>query len=245
MHERVALVTGGSRGIGRAVAIALAGRGLQVAINYRERADDAKRTLAHVEKRGAGGMCVQADIESSREVNRLFSEIEAELGTIEVLVNNAGVRADGLVVRMSDDQWEKVLGVNLFGAFACSRRALRPMIRGGWGRIVNVSSVAGLHGSPGQANYSAAKAGLIGFSRALAREVARTPITVNCVAPGLIDTDLTSTLNDRQLEVLVSQIPKGRAGSPEDVAAFVAWLCSEEASYITGGVFPIDGGMSA
>ena len=245
MSEQAALVTGASRGIGRSVALALASEGRPVAINYRSGADEAKETLALVEAAGGSGICVQADVGDPEQVDRCFSEIESELGVVTVLVNNAGVRADGLALSMTDEMWERVIRTNLFGTFACSRRALRGMLRNRWGRIVNVSSVSGMQGSPGQANYSAAKAGVIGFTRTLAREVAAKNITVNAVAPGLVATELTDTLGEKRLAEITSHVPQGRAGTPEEVAGAVRWLCGEEAGYVTGSVFTLDGGMTA
>ena len=245
MSERAALVTGGSRGIGRAICVALAKGGYPVAINYRSGAEEAKETLALVQEAGGEGSCVQADVGDSAEVDRCFSEVEEALGSVGVLVNNAGVRSDGLALSLGDDAWNSVMRVNLFGTFACSRRALRAMVRARWGRIVNITSIAGLRGSPGQINYSAAKAGVVGLTRTLAREVAAKNITVNAVAPGLIATDLTSNLSDRQRDLLLEATPLKRPGTAEDVARLVAFLCSEQADYITGGIFPADGGLTA
>lgn len=245
MPERVALVTGGSRGIGRATSLALARRGFAVAVNYRTDAEEAKETLRAIEMIGAEGMVVEADVRDSDEVETMFARVEDSLGHLGVLVNNAGVRADALGARMSLDQWRSVLDTNLTGAFVCTKRALRAMVRERWGRIVNVASVAAMRGSPGQANYSAAKAGLIGLTRSLAREVARKNVTVNAVAPGLIHTDLTGSLTPEQRERLIDQIPMGRAGTAEEIAEVVAFLTSEEAAYITGAVVVADGGMTA
>ena len=245
MPDPVALVTGASRGIGRAIAVALAEDGRSVAINYRSDADEAKETLRLVQAAGGEGVCVQGDVGDSGDVDRFFKEVENSLGRVAVLVNNAGVRVDGLTLSMSDESWEKVIRTNLFGTFACCRRALRPMVRGRWGRIVNITSITGLRGSPGQANYSAAKAGVIGLTRTLAREVAGKGITVNAVAPGLIETDLVSDLPVERFEALVAETPLKRAGAPEDVAGLVAYLCSDGANYVMGSTFVADGGLTA
>lgn len=245
MGDRVALVTGGSRGIGRATCIALAGAGFAIAVNYRDRIDSAKETLGLIEDAGGEGIVVQADVTDRAGVGPMFDHIEDALGPVGVLVNNAGVRRDTLGVRMSDEMWDDVLSTNLSAAFTCCRRALRTMVRERWGRIVNVASVAGLHGSAGQVNYSAAKAGLIGLSRTLAREVARKNITVNAVAPGLIATELTSGLSPEREKELVAEIPMGRAGTAQEVAEVISFLCSEQAAYVTGAVVVADGGMTA
>ena len=244
MSRGVALVTGGSRGIGRAICCALAGSG-PVAINYRTRVEEAKQTLELIESAGGEGIIVEGDVTRPTVVDEMFDRIEEAFGSVAILVNNAGVRVDHLHLGMSDDQWTEVLQTNLFGAFACSRRALRSMIRNRWGRIVNITSVAGLHGNPGQVNYSAAKAGLIGMTRSLAQEVASRGITVNAVAPGLVETDLTSTLTTERMEQLVDRIPMRRAGTPEEIAHVVAFLASEQASYMTGSVVVADGGMAS
>jgi 3-oxoacyl-[acyl-carrier protein] reductase len=245
VRERVALVTGASRGIGRAVALTLARSGHPVAVNYMSRGDLAKETLSLIEEAGGEGICVQADVGDSREVQRGFSEVEEALGPVAILVNNAGVRDDGLALGMSDESWEEVLRINLSGTFYCCRRALKSMLRARWGRIVNVSSIAGLRGSPGQVNYSAAKAAVVGLTKTLAKEVAAKGITVNAVAPGLVATELTTDLPGNRFDEMVSEIPQRRAGTPEDMANTVRFLCSQEAAYITGGVFVVDGGLTS
>jgi 3-oxoacyl-[acyl-carrier protein] reductase len=245
MADQVALVTGGSRGIGRAVALALAGAGRPVAVVYRSRSDDAKETLSLIEQSGGEGVIVRADVGDPAEVRRGFDEVEDALGSVGVLVNNAGTRDDGLALGLSDDSWEQVLRVNLSGTFYCCRRALRSMLRRRWGRIVNITSIAGLRGSPGQTNYSAAKAGVVGLTRTLAKEVATKGITVNAVAPGLVATELTTNLPGSRFDDMVAEIPIRRPGTPEEIAATVAFLCSPQAAYVTGGVFVTDGGLTS
>jgi len=243
--SEIALVTGGSRGIGRAIARALAADGFTVAVNFVGNEGAAKDAVEAIASDGGQAITVQADVSDSSQVDALFDEVEERLGPVNVLVNNAGVRADGLALGMKDDAWRKVIDTNLFGTFACTRRALRPMLRVRKGRIVNITSISGLHASPGQANYSAAKAGVIGLTKTVAAEVAGKGIFVNAVAPGLIATDLTAGLNDEQVEAIQGRVPAKRIGAPEDVASLVAWLCSERASYITGAVYTVDGGLTA
>lgn len=245
MSSGVALVTGASRGIGRAIACELARASFTVGVNYRSREEDAKETCRAIEDGGGDAYLVHGNVADPTDVARMFDEFEHVAGPVRVLVNNAGIRADGLALRMSDDAWDNVLRTNLSGAFFCTRRALRSMLPQRRGRIINVTSVAGLRASPGQANYAAAKAGLIGLTKAVAAEVATRGITVNAVAPGLVDTELTADLDEDQRRRLVQNTPAGRAASPAEVAGTVSFLASEAASYITGSVITIDGGMSA
>jgi 3-oxoacyl-[acyl-carrier protein] reductase len=245
MLDRVALVTGASRGIGRAVALRLAREGLPVAVNFVRGAEDAKETVSLVEQAGGEGFPVQGDITSSEAVDDMFDEVEEAFGPVGILVNNAGVREDALALRMDDDAFRRVVDTDLFGPFACCRRALRSMVGRRAGKIVNVSSVAALVGSPGQCNYAAAKAGLIALTRSLAREVGGRGINVNAVAPGLVSTDLTTSLPTTRFDALVDATVTGRAGTPEEVAEAVAYLCSDAASYVNGTVLVIDGGMTA
>ena len=243
--SEVALVTGGSRGIGRAIAEALAADGYAVAVNFISNEGAAKDTVESIEAAGGNAITVQADVSDSEKVDAMFTEIEERLGPVVALVNNAGVRADGLALGMKDEAWRRVIDTNLFGTFACTRRALRPMLKARKGRIVNITSISGMHASPGQANYSAAKAGVIGLTKTIAAEVAGKGISINAVAPGLIATDLTSNLNDKQVEAIQGRVPAKRIGTPEDVASLVSWLCSDKASYIMGAVYPVDGGLTA
>ena len=241
----IALVTGGSRGIGRAIARALAADGFAVAVNFLGNEGAAKDTVEAIESEGGRAIAVQADVADSDAVEAMFTEVESRLGDVTALVNNAGVRADGLALSMKDEAWRRVIDTNLFGTFACTRRALRPMLRARKGRIVNITSISGMHASPGQANYSAAKAGVIGFTKTVAAEVAAKGISVNAVAPGLVATDLTSDLNEKQVDAIQGRVPAKRMGTPEEIASVVAWLCSERASYVNGSVYTVDGGLTA
>lgn len=241
LQQRVALVTGASRGIGRATAERLARDGHDVAITYSSDADGAAETLKAIEAHGRRALSLQADVRDVESVNTAFSQIEEALGPVAVLVNNAGVRHDGLALRLSDEDWADTLNANLTGAFNCSRAALRGMVRARWGRIVMISSVAGVHGNPGQAAYGASKAGMIGLARTLAKEYARKNVTVNAVAPGPVATAMTEGLVDKIAEA----VPLGRPGTVDEVAAAVGFLASDDAAYVTGVVLPVDGGMTA
>lgn len=242
---KTALVTGSSRGIGRAIALELARRGARVVVNYHTGAELAAQVCAEIAALGGQAVAVAADVSQAADVERLFAEAETAFGGgVDVLVNNAGVTRDNLLPRLGEADWDLVLDTNLKSAYLCSRAALRGMLRARWGRVVNVSSVIALGGNAGQANYAAAKAGLVALSRSLAREVGSRGITVNAVAPGFVETDMTARLTEQARKQLVDRIALDRLGTPEDVGQAVAFLCSPAASYITGHVLVVDGGLS-
>jgi len=241
---RVALVTGGSRGIGRATALALAGAGHRVALCYRADKEGAAETAAAITDSGGEALALAADVADPAALDGAVKEIESTWGPVQILVNNAGVTRDGLLLRMTDEQWSEVLHTNLDGAFYAIRRVAPGMVRGRFGRIVNVGSASGATGSAGQVNYAAAKAGLLGLTRSVARELASRNVTCNLVAPGPIATAMLEALpEDRQAD-LAAMVPLARLGAPEEVGATVAFLCSEAAGYITGAAIPVDGGLS-
>jgi 3-oxoacyl-[acyl-carrier protein] reductase len=241
MSECCALVTGGSRGIGAATARALAAAGWPVAVGYRGDERAAAATVDAITGAGGRAMAIAADVSKPESAEQMLSAAEAELGPVLCLVNNAGIRADGLAAQLSDEQWDDVVATNLSGAFRLTRRALGPMIRARHGRVVNIASVVALRANPGQANYAAAKGGLLAFTKTVASEVARRGVTVNAVAPGLIDTDMTADVGEQ----LLAHVPARRAGKPEDVAACVRFLASDDAAYVTGTTLTVDGGLSA
>jgi 3-oxoacyl-[acyl-carrier protein] reductase len=244
LKGRTALITGASRGIGRATAQRLAREGARIAINFRGNAEAAEETKQLVEKAGATAALVQGDVSQEADADRVVKEAVAfGEGKLDILVNNAGTTRDDLLIRMTPEQWDTVMDLNLRGAFLVTRAVMRPMMKARFGRIVNVSSVAGVAGNAGQANYASAKAGLIGFTKTVAREMATRNITCNAVAPGFVPTDLTNSLIKQMEETILKQIPLGRFGTVDDVANAIAFLVSEEASYITGQVLQIDGGM--
>ena len=241
---RVALVTGGSRGIGRAIALALAAQGADVAINYRDRDQAARETAAAAAAGGARSMIVRCDVSAgAAAVKAMVAEVTQTLGAPAIVVNNAGITRDNLVMRMSDEDWDIVLQTDLTSAFHVSRACLRGMIRARWGRVINIGSVMGSMGNPGQANYAAAKAGLGGFTRALAKEVGSRNITVNLIAPGYIETDITADLGEEVVAAVTEQVPLRRTGSTGDVAPLAAFLAGEGGAYITGQTIHVDGGM--
>ncbi|HEV3047509.1 MAG TPA: 3-oxoacyl-ACP reductase FabG [Solirubrobacteraceae bacterium] len=240
-REGCALVTGGSRGIGAAIACALAADGWPVAVNFRADEEAAAKTVARIEEDAGRALAMQADVSDARQLERLLEGAERELGRVLVLVNNAGVRHDDLAISLSDDDWTRVLDTNLTAAFRATRLALRGMIRERFGRVINLASVVGPRANAGQANYAAAKAGLIGMTKTVAVEVARRGVTVNAIAPGLIETDMTAGLDGAML----GAVPARRAGRPDEVAACARFLASEAAGYVTGTTLYVDGGLSA
>jgi len=241
--SRVALVTGGSRGIGSAIAYKLAADGMAVAVNFASSKDAALEVVAAIEAAGGVAIAVGADVSDEAAVGEMFDAVEERLGPVEVLVNNAGITRDGLAPRMSTEDFTRVLEVNLTSAFLCSRRAMRPMMKARWGRIVSITSVAGIGGNAGQVNYSASKAGLIGFTRSLAQELGKRAITVNAVAPGFVETDMTNDVAKSRGEEIAARVAVGRMGTPEEIAAAVAFLASDDASYVNGHVLVVDGGL--
>jgi len=243
LEDRVALVTGGSRGIGKAVSILLAGLGACVVVNYSSSGEAAEGVVEEINARGGKAIALGGDVSKAAEAAVLVENTMNNYGRLDILVNNAGITRDNLIMRMKDEEWQRVIDINLTGAFNCTKAAVRPMMRQRSGRIINISSVVGIRGNAGQANYSASKAGIIGLTKAVAKEVGSRNITVNAVAPGYIQTDMTEVLSDGVKDEMVKRIVLGRPGKPEDVAWLVVFLASDLSSYITGQIIGVDGGI--
>lgn len=243
LEEKVALVTGASRGIGRAIAIALARQGATVIVNYAGSKEKADEVVQYIKGFGGEALAYQADVSQASQVDKMIKESGKELGGIDILVNNAGITRDTLLLRMKEDNWNEVLDTNLKGAFLCTKAVTRSMLKRRSGRIINISSVVGITGNAGQANYAAAKAGLIGLTKSNAKEFAAKGITVNAIAPGFIATDMTDDITEDMKEKLLTAIPVGELGKPEDIANLVVFLASDKSGYITGQTINVDGGM--
>ena len=244
LEGKVAIVTGASRGIGRAIAVELAGRGAGITVNYCGSREKAEETAELIREKGRRALLVRADVSDSSQVEEMFRQTAEEFGRIDILVNNAGITRDNLLLRMSEEDFDAVINTNLKGAFLCMKQAAKRMLKQKSGRIINISSISGVAGNAGQANYCAAKAGIIGLTKSAAKELGSKGITVNAIAPGYICTDMTDVLNDTVKEAILTRIPLKRFGSPEDIAYTAAFLASDEAAYITGQVLGTDGGMS-
>jgi 3-oxoacyl-[acyl-carrier protein] reductase len=242
--DKVAVVTGGSRGIGRAIALAFGRQGARVAVTCTRQREAAEEVVAALQQVGGSAQVFQFDVADYTATTAAFAEIVNTFGRVDILVSNAGVRRDQLLVRMQPEEWDTVIHTNLSGTFHCARAAARTMLRQRWGRIIVITSVVGLTGNAGQTNYAASKAGLIGLTKALAKELGPRGITVNAVAPGFIETDMTRTLSDTQRQALLQHVPLGSLGTPDDVAACVLFLASDEARYITGEVVSVSGGLT-
>ncbi|WP_082234202.1 3-oxoacyl-[acyl-carrier-protein] reductase [Halobacillus massiliensis] len=243
LNDQVALVTGASRGIGRAIALELGAQGAKVAVNYAGSEDKAKAVVQEIKDNGGEAIKIQANVSNGDDVKRMVKEVVDQFGRLDILVNNAGITRDNLLMRMKEEEFDDVIDTNLKGVFVCTKGVTRQMMKQKYGRIINISSIVGVSGNPGQANYVAAKAGVIGLTKSNAKELATRNITVNAVAPGYITTDMTDQLTDEQREQMLSLIPLGRLGEGKDVARVVRFLASEDAQYITGQTINVDGGM--
>lgn len=243
LSEQVALVTGASRGLGRSIALELAKNGANVVVNYAGNEAKAKEVVEEIKQLGQESFDVQADVSSEEDVKRMVKQVTDEFGRLDILVNNAGITKDNLIMRMKEEEFDQVVNTNLKGAFLCTKAVTRQMMRQRRGKIVNVASIVGVRGNPGQANYVAAKAGVIGLTKTTAQELASRNILVNAVAPGFIATDMTDVLTDEQRETILSMVPLARLGNPEDVAKVVRFLASSDSDYMTGQTLHIDGGM--
>ena len=244
LKGQIAIVTGASRGIGRAIALELANQGADVVVNYSGNEEKAKSVVEEILSSGSRASAVQCDVSDSDSVAAMLKRTIDEFGKVDILVNNAGITKDNLLMRMKEEEWDQVINTNLKGVFLCTKAVTRPMMKQRKGRIINVASVVGITGNPGQANYVAAKAGVIGFTKTAAKELASRGITVNAVAPGFISTDMTDQLPEDVRNQLLSQIPLGRLGNPEDIAKVAAFLASDDSSYMTGQTLSVDGGMA-
>ena len=244
LKGKYALVTGAAKGIGRASALELAKRGVSVVVNYHSSKDAADNTVSEIKSYGVDSFSVKADVGNLNQVNNMIDKTTDRFGQIDILVNNAGIIDDGLLLRMSDVSWERVINTNLNGTFYCSRSVIRSMVRTRWGRIINIGSVVGLRGTIGQTNYTASKAAINGFTFALAKEVATRNITVNTITPGYINTDTVEGLSKKQKETIMTWIPMQKFGDVDDIAAMVGFLASEKAKYVTGQIISVDGGMA-
>ncbi|MNB85502.1 3-oxoacyl-[acyl-carrier-protein] reductase FabG [compost metagenome] len=243
LKGQTALVTGGSRGIGRSIALALAEQGVKVAVNYSGSEAAAQETVARIAELGSEGIALKGNVGSSEQAENLVKEVINTWGRIDILINNAGITRDNLIMRMKEEEFDQVIETNLKGVFNCLKAVTRPMMKQRYGRIINISSVVGVTGNPGQINYTAAKAGVIGMTKSAARELASRGITVNCIAPGFIDTDMTRELSDEVRSELVKGIPLAQLGRPEDIANTAVFLVSQGAAYMTGQTLHVDGGM--
>lgn len=244
LEGKAALITGASRGIGRAIALELAGLGAAVAVNYQGNKAAAEEVVAQIMDKGGRAVAIKGNVSVAKDADNLVKCTVEELQSLDILVNNAGITRDNLIIRMKEEDWNDVIAVNLSGTFYCCKAAAKVMMKARKGRIINISSVVGVKGNVGQANYAGAKAGVIGLTKALAKELGPRGITVNCLAPGYIDTDMTKVLQEAQREKIVSAISLGRMGTPEDIAPLAGFLSSDAASYITGQIIAVDGGMT-